>query len=121
MRELATEDHREHEVRMLRYLAHPQLGYLGTQRPVKRSIDFPQVQMLREMLQRMKTAGLDGGVDDRIPVRMRPAGYAAAKSALHGTSPFPCFALCSLFILRRFALGVNMNIFERKRGAGNIQ
>ena len=86
MRELAAEHGREQEARMLRYLADPQPGKLRPQGPVKRSVDFHQVQMLREILQRMKTTGLDGRIDDRIPVRMRPAGYAAAKSALHGTT-----------------------------------
>ena len=42
-----------------------------------------EVQALREVFQRMKSARLDRGIDYGIPVAVQPTGCSAAKSGLH--------------------------------------
>jgi hypothetical protein len=83
MCELPPKYGRKNKIRVLRYLVDPQFRYLGAQRPMKRGVDFHQVQVLREIFQRMKAAWLDRGIDYGIPIGMQPAGCSAAKSALH--------------------------------------
>jgi hypothetical protein len=120
MCELPPKYGRKNKVRVLRYLVDPQFRYLGAQRPVKRGINFHQFQVLRQILQWMKAARLDRGINHGIPIGMQPAGCSAAKSALHDKQNLLIrllFAFYSIAIRSPESTGFFLGEFEER----NIQ
>src|SRR5262245_35219797 len=87
------------------------------------TVDFDQIQTLRQILERVKPPWLDRGIDDGVPIGVRPTGRATAKFTLHGEYYLPLFlfSFSSLFILAGFASRSQSIFFGRFFEGRNIR
>jgi hypothetical protein len=98
VREPAAQLHGEEELRIVRHLPDPQAGQLRLDGLIEAGVDFDRVEIGGQIFQCMKAARLQLGINNAVPVWIRPTGGAAIECSGegHGTLWFSFSSLTSI-------------------------